>query len=245
MKPRHLFLAGGIAAFSFLVALTVQQIVLAQSHADAAAELQSHLSVADQLRAFLLWLAFFGQPVAYYALYVHTAAQRPGSARIGLVSSLFFIACELLYRTIELFVVTRQWTAAWATSVGTAREDLAHRIALWDELVVGWYVLLLTAHLIGCVAYAGAVGWRGRWLDRATFLTLIAYALLIGLRLCSYLLPALGPVCNRIFFPVVASNLVALGALLLSEARRAPASSDCDHSRAPHSDSQKTGARED
>jgi hypothetical protein len=226
---RRLYLAGGVAAAFFLLALTVQEIVLAAAGDPAAgeAELASRLSTAQLVRASLLWIGFWGLAVAFHALYVRTVSQRPYRAQVGLVASLVFVGCELSYRTIELFVITLRWTSAWAVATGDARAGLAKRIGLWDDVVGGWYVLLITAHLVGAIAFAAAVGWRGRWFDRAVFATLVGYALLLVLRLCAYLVPALAQLCNDLFFPVVASNMAALAVALLREPATPRAPSTC------------------
>jgi hypothetical protein len=223
MNSRRLYLGGSISALYFLLALAVQQVVLAVAGDTGGgdAELQSRLSNAQIFRALLLWIGFWGLAVAFHALYVRTSSQHRYWARVGLATSLVFVGCELSYRTIDVFVVTLRWTAAWAVATGDARAELAKRIALWDEVVGGWYVFLITAHLIGAVAFAAAVGRRGRWPDRALFATLVGYAVLLAMRLGAYLVPALGLLSNDIFFPVVGAHLLALAVALLSARREA------------------------
>jgi hypothetical protein len=154
-------------------------------------------------------------PITFYALYRYTVERGSSWARLGLGASIWFACCDLCYRTIELWVVTRDWMARWAEASGAERAALVARIELWDELVGGWYVMLLTTHTIGLAAFAAALGSRGGWLDRLAFVSQVAYAVLCGLRLVAYVVPALGPICLAVFLPTVATASVVVGALLL------------------------------
>jgi hypothetical protein len=218
MDVPRLHLAGGLASLAYAAAQVTQWII--RSVASAPADpLSSRLSTLDQARAFVIWLSFWALPIAIYALFRRTVEHRPNWARLGLAASIWFVCCELCYRTIGLFVVTRQWTVRWEQVSGAARAELAERIALWNELVLGWYVMLLTAHAIGLVAFACAIGWRGGWIDRLACLSLAAYGGVTGLRLVAYAVPALEPICAALYFPTAVPSFVAVGALLLVAAR--------------------------
>jgi hypothetical protein len=221
MNVRRLYLVGSIASFAYAGAQVIQWAVLLVmgTSPSATAQLQARLASLDVARAFVVWLSFWGLPIAFYALFTRVIAQRPGWARLGLGASVFFVCSELFYRTIDLFVVTQQWTVRWAAATGSARAALAGRIAVWDELVLGWYVMLLTSHFIGLAAFACAVDRRGTWTDRIASLSLAAYASVTGLRLVAYPVSALEPICAQLYFPTAVACFASTGGLLCAASR--------------------------
>jgi hypothetical protein len=203
----RLYRAGSLAAFGYLAAQTAQELIVVASATPATA-LAERLAPLDHVRAFVLWLSFLVLPMAYWAL-SRLAASRPSWSRIGLVASLAFVGCELAYRTIDLFVVT-QWAETWAAADSGTRVAMARRIAAWDELVLGWYVLLLTLHAIGTFAFALALGPR----ERALFATLVAYTALMALRLGAYGSTVIERACEQLYFPIVAIGFATLAVVL-------------------------------
>jgi hypothetical protein len=218
MDAPRLYLAGGMASLAYAAAQVTQRIIrlVASAPADG---VSYRLSTLDQARAAAIWLSFWVLPIAFYALFRRTVEHRPTWARLGLAASIWFVCCELCYRTIDLFVVTRQWAVRWEQASGAARTELAERIGLWNELVLGWYVMLLTAHAIGLFAFAWAIGWRGAWIDRLASFFLAAYGVVSALRLVAYAVPALEPICAALYFPTAVPSAIAVGALLLIAAR--------------------------
>jgi hypothetical protein len=221
VSVRRLYLVGSIAAFAYAGAQVFQWALLLVTGPppSAAAALQARLSSLDVARAFVVWLSFWALPITFYALYTRLIAKRPGWARLGLGASMFFVSSELFYRTIDLFVVTQHWTVRWAGATGPARAALAERIAVWDELVLGWYVMLLTAHFIGLAAFACAIDRRGAWLDRVAWLSLAAYAGVTGMRLVAYPVSALEPICTQLYFPTAVACFASAGGLLCAASR--------------------------
>jgi hypothetical protein len=196
---RRLYLAGSVAAFTYVAAQVVQKLIRLASDAPL-----DRLDALDILRASVVWLSFWGIPVAYYALYRHLAGRRPQLALLGLAASILFVVCELGYRTVDLFVVTRRWAAT--------RPDL---VGLWDQLVEGWYVALLIAHLVGLAAYACALGRR----QPVAAASLGAYGLVTAMRLVAYAFVPLEPICAALYFPTAVASAAAIGATLGRAAR--------------------------
>lgn len=102
-------------------------------------------------------------------------------------------------------MVTRLWAP---------RAELAGRVAAWNQIVDGWYVMLLVAHVIGVAAFAAALGWRGGRLERIAAAANAAYALITATRLAAYAVPALLPICVALYFPTALASFAAIGAVL-------------------------------
>jgi hypothetical protein len=204
MDAPQLYRVGSIAAFAYVAAQIAQRLIRI-AMGDQPDPLLTRLETLDVVRASVIWLSFWALPVAFYALYRRLAGRFLHLALLGLAASLFFVACELFYRTIDLFVVTRHWAA---------NPELAGRVALWNDVVDGWYVMLLAAHVIGLAAFAGALGLRGGRLERIAAAAIAAYTLVSVMRLAAYAVPTLEPICAALYFPTAVACFAAIGVTL-------------------------------
>jgi hypothetical protein len=170
----HAVAAGG--AIFYLAVQTVQRILFAfvlPRPSSPLEELLLRQHPADAARALLLLASFFALVPVYVAVARLRRHRAPGAASCGVLSGLLFVAFELAYRSLDLFLVGGPWADAARASPSAAADILA-RVALWEQAVEAWYFPLLATHLasstaftIACWPRAGDDRWH--WLAAASF----------------------------------------------------------------------------
>src|SRR5215469_11820147 len=63
----------------------------------------------DQFRLTLLLLSFFPITVAFAAVALRQVRTRPAASVLGFTFSLLFVIAEIVNRSIDLFVISKQW----------------------------------------------------------------------------------------------------------------------------------------
>jgi hypothetical protein len=222
-------LGGGAASAAFFVAAQLYQLVVTRLVLGPAcgldAELAQRVSAVDQLRQLLILASLFALPAAFGALAWARRQEAPFAALFGFVFGMVFVIAEVLYRGVELALVTRQWSVAYLAAEPAARSAIAARVGMWDELVGGWYFALLTAHLLTSLCFLAATSRpRDGW-DRALALAFGLNALRLVLRISgAHAGWALGASLSRgMYFPAMFVTYGTVAAWLTREARRTPA----------------------
>ena len=165
---------------------------------------------AETLRATTVLLSFFGLPPIYAAVALRRFHRAPASCVCGVAFGLLFVAFELAYRSLELFMVARP--------------------ALWEQAVEAWYFPLLAVHMASSTAFTVAC-WPRAGDDRWDVLAAASFGLnalrLLGRLLGGYAgVAPLAALSGPLYFPAVATVNVLLVAWLARQAaltRRAPA----------------------
>lgn len=140
---------------------------------------------------------------------------------IGFAGVLGFIGFELLHRSIDYFVVGRQWATAFDASgdAGT-RHDILATYAAWSSFARGLYFPLMLSYMGSSVGFLYAtMRDTGVWARVASF----AFGL-NALRLLARLMSTYGdatwldPINNTAYFPFVFVINALLAVWLLRQA---------------------------
>jgi len=158
----------------------------------------------DQFRLTLLLLSFFPITVAFAAVALRQVRTRPAASVLGFTFSLLFVIAEIVNRSIDLFVISKQWAAQYqATASMAARQAIAERIEVWTQSFSGYYFLIRIGLLLGCSAFAIAT-WdrRERW-NQFIAVVFAANAVRSAGRLAEGFMGQawLAPVNDAIYFP--------------------------------------------
>jgi len=124
------------------------------------------ISPINRAHAWTVFLSFFCVVVAYSAIAAKRFERSPALSGLGGVFCFLFTLVELLYRSIELFAVNGRWIPKYLgeTDVET-KALLGAQIGAFGDIVFALYFVLLSAHLIGSVAYS-MVTWSGKGMER-------------------------------------------------------------------------------
>jgi len=213
--------AGG-CAFLYVLAQAFQEVVLRSTRTIASEQpILIRLNGADEARAFILLLSFFGLLAVFSALSLRCFEESPGPAVFGLCGGFLWIASELFYRTVDFFLVTRTWAVQYLQAGAASLQDaVAQRIHIWDELVSAWYFVLLLAYLIASVSFGLSIPGNRR---RDKILSIIFFAnslSLVGRFLEEYAGQKwLASFNHAVHFPVVLSVFGFLGFWLIASVR--------------------------
>jgi hypothetical protein len=164
----------------YVVAQLLQEIVFHLGINDSAsgeAEILRRLTFLDQFRAVVLLLGFSLIPIlaAYAGVALRRYPLRPAASLLGFAFSLLFVGAEAGVRSIDLFLVSKKWAAAYqATADATIRTGIAGQIQTWDDAVGAFYYALLGAHLLSSLCFALATWDRENFWDRAVALGFVA-----------------------------------------------------------------------
>lgn len=152
----------GACAIFYIAAQSFQEVVFRMLKAgDPLQSIATRATPLDQLHALLILLGIFLCIPLFGALTLRLYSRSPISAALGFTFGFFFVICEVLYRSVDLFVASRQWAAQYMAAESQAvRAVLAVRIQTWDEVVSGWYFGLLLAVLATSVSFAIAAWSR-------------------------------------------------------------------------------------
>jgi hypothetical protein len=153
------FRLGAIGAALYLAAQLFQGVVLwwlpaATAPGEAIAARQLPL---EQARSLVVLLGFVPLLVAYAAAALAGARRLTGAALLAITFSALFVALEIGYRSIDLFLVSLQWASEYGVADAGARAAIIERIHLWEQMVVAWYFGLLLAHGAASICLAWVV----------------------------------------------------------------------------------------
>lgn len=159
---RSFYRLGAACCVYYVTAQLVQEITFhlgLNVSATGEAEILQRLLPLDQLRAVLILLAFTFVPIvaAYAGVALLRYRVRPAASLRGFAFSLLFVGTEASVRSIDLFLISRNWAVQYhATTSEALKHAIAGRIQTWDESVGALYFALLGAHLLssGCFAIA-------------------------------------------------------------------------------------------
>ena len=157
-----------ICAACYVVAQIVQEFTFHHGISDSPVGEQAilqRLMPLDQFRLTLLLLSFFPITVAFAAVALRQARIRPAASVLGFSFSLLFVIGEIINRSIDLFVISKQWAMQYqGTASVAAKQLIAERIQMWTESFTGYYFIIRIGLLLGCLCFAIAT-WdsRRRW----------------------------------------------------------------------------------
>src|SRR6202021_3738548 len=157
-----------ICAACFVVAQIIQEFTFHHGISDSPVGEQAilqRLMPLDQFRLTLLLLSFFPITVAFAAVALRQARIRPAASVLGFSFSLLFVMGEIINRSIDLFVISKQWAMQYqGTGSVAVKQLIAERIQVWTESFTGFYFIIRIGLLLGCLCFAIAT-WarRRRW----------------------------------------------------------------------------------
>jgi hypothetical protein len=224
-SPRFYRLAAVCCGY-YVAAQLLQEIVFHLGLNDAAsgeAEILQRLKFLDQFRAVVILLGFSLVPIliAYAGVALRRFPVRPAASLLGFAFSLLFVASEAGVRSIDLFLVSKKWAAAYqATAEATIRAGIAGQIQIWDDTVGAFYYALLGAHLLSSLCFVFATWDRQSFWNRAVCLGFAATTLECASRLLEGYLGQtwLDGVNHVAYFPIVLLNFGTLAVWLWRQA---------------------------
>jgi hypothetical protein len=155
-------------AACYVVAQIIQEFAFHHGISDSPVGEQAilqRLMPLDQFRLTLLLWSFFPVTVAFAAVALRQARIRPAASVLGFSFSLLFVIGEIINRSIDLFVISKQWATQYqGTASLAAKQLIAERIQAWGESFTGYYFIIRIGLLLGCLCFAVAT-WdrRQRW----------------------------------------------------------------------------------
>ena len=159
---RSFYRLGAACCIYYVAVQLIQEITFhvgISVSAGGEAEILQRLLPLDQLRAVLILLGFTFVPIvtAYAGVALLRYRVRPAASLLGFGFSFLFVGTEASIRSIDLFLISRNWAVQYQAAASEAlRLAIAGRIQIWDESVGALYFGLLGAHLLssGCFAIA-------------------------------------------------------------------------------------------
>ena len=173
------------------------------------------LQYADRLRGACVLLGILLLLLAYYGIAFRRLACKPATSLLALMFSILFVSTELCYRTVDLFVVSMRWAPQYfVTSSLATRGVISGRIQVWDEVVAGWYFLLLFAHLLASLFFFAATWDRtNRWNQAVAFAFSLNSVRIVGRLLEGYAGQKwLEPFNTHLYYPL---HLIIFGMVAL------------------------------
>ena len=157
-----------VCAAGYVVAQIIQDFTFHHGISDSPVGEQAilqRLMPLDQFRLTVILLSFFPITVAFSAVALRQARVRPASSVLGFSFSFLFVIGEIVNRSIDLFVLSKQWAVQYqGTASLAAKQLIAERIQVWDESFTGYYFIIRIGLFLGCLCFAIAT-WdrRHRW----------------------------------------------------------------------------------
>lgn len=130
---------GAACCLYYIAAQLVQQITLHLGLNDCAtgeAGILQQATSLDQFRLVLILLSFTLIPItaAYAGVAVRRHSHRPGASLLGFAFSVLFAGSEATIRSIDLFLVSRQWAVEYRVAASeSVRQGIAARIQVWGR----------------------------------------------------------------------------------------------------------------
>jgi hypothetical protein len=176
----------------------------------------------DQFRLTVLLLSFFPITVAFAAVALRQARVRPAASTLGFSFSLLFVIGEIVNRSIDLFVLSKQWATLYQVTASlAARQLIAERIQVWGESFTGYYFIIRIGLLLACLFFAIAT-WdrRQRW-NQFIAIVFAANAARSAGRLAEGFMGQawLAPLNDAIYFPATVLIYGSLAVWLWKQAR--------------------------
>lgn len=229
---RH-YLAAACCVLFFVAAQVFQELasyLWIPTAADPEQELRTYLLTVDRVRALLILLSIVLLLVPYAVVAARYWPALPIVATVGFAGVLGFIGFELLHRSIDYFVVGRQWaTALQASGDAASRMDIVDRYVQWSAFARGLYFPLMLSYCAGSVAFCYAT-----LRDKGTWARVAALAFgLNALRLVARMMSTYGgwdwldPINNTAYFPgvFVINSLLAVWLFRLARVLKRPTQS--------------------
>ena len=169
----------------------------------------------DQFRLTVILLSFFPITVAFAAVALRQVRLRPAASVLGFSFSLLFVIGEIVNRSLDLFVISKQWAMQYqGTDPLAAKQLIAERIQAWSESFTGYYFIIRIGLLLGCLCFAIST-WdrRQRW-NQFIAMVFAANAARSAGRLAEGFMGQawLAPVNDAIYFP---ATILIYGSLAL------------------------------
>lgn len=166
-NSRNFFLLAAVCAFLYLAAQIFQAIVLKFWDPITFAvddAILARLLPLNQIRSVVVLLGFPAVLIAYAGVAMSAFLRSAGAATLGLIFISMFVALELSYRSVDLFLVTQDWAAQYRDTVDpTVRAALGERVGAWEGAVRALYFPLLLGHALGSAFLARAVWDANGW----------------------------------------------------------------------------------
>jgi hypothetical protein len=228
-SPSPAFLRFGAACCVYYIAAQlVQQLSIYLGINDSAtgeAEILQRLTTLDQLRAVLILLGFTLIPIvtAFAGVALRRFRFRPAASLLGFAFAVLFVASEMSVRSIDFFLVSRNWAAEYGAAPSALKAAILERISVWDGAVGAFYFALLAVHMLSSICFAIAVWDRNERWSLAAALGFAAAAMTgIGRLLEGYLGQSwMDGLNHAVYIPVVVVNFGTLGAWLWRQAKEA------------------------
>jgi hypothetical protein len=219
-SSRNFYRFGAVCCVYYIFAQLIQEITFhfgINDSATGAAEIRQRLMPLDQFRAVLLLLGFSFIPIlaAYAGVALRRFRARPGAATLGFAFSCLFVGTEASIRSIDLFLISRNWAVQYQAAVSEAiRHAIEGRIQVWDESVGALYFALLAAHLLSSLCFAIATWDRDDKWNRIVSLGFVLSVILSAGRMVEGYLGQtwLDGANHAAYFPVV---FLSMGTLAL------------------------------
>jgi hypothetical protein len=205
-------------AACYVVAQIIQEFAFHHGISDSPVGEQAilqRLMPLDQFRLTVILLSFFPIAVAFAAVALRQVRVRPAASVLGFSFSLLFVIGEIVNRSLDLFVISKQWAMQYqGTAPLAAKQLIAERIQAWSESFTGYYFIIRIGLLLGCLCFAIAT-WdrRQRW-NQFIAIVFAANAARSAGRLAEGFMGQawLAPVNDAIYFP---ATVLIYGSLAL------------------------------
>jgi hypothetical protein len=164
-------------------------------------------------QSWVVLLSMFVALVAYFGAAALAFSVSPPLAVLGFVFCVFWVLTELLYRSVELFAVTRAWIPRYlAEGDATLKATLKTMIVGFYDVVAALYFVLLSGHLLGSALLGVGLWLVGGWAQIAS-IALLVNALRLLLRILEMHLGQrwLSPFNTRAYTVLVFLIFCALG----------------------------------
>lgn len=188
------------------------------------AAIWQRLMPLDQFRAVLILRGFTFIPIltAFAGVALRRYRIRPAASMLGFAFSALFVAAEMSVRSIDLFLVSRNWAVAYrAATSETVKQAIAARIEIWDLSVAGLYFGLLGVHMLSSICFAIATWDSNDAWNRAVAVGFAAGAMEGVARLAEGYLGQgwLSGFNHALYFPIVLLNFGTLAVWLGKQAK--------------------------
>ena len=208
VESRHYRLAAACVLF-FVIVQVFQEVASRFWIPEAQGpeqELLVYLLVIDRVRALLILLSIVLLIVPYGVIALHYRWRFPLAALLGFAGVLGFIGFELLHRSVDYFVVGRQWATALQASGGAgSRPDIVALYTAWSGFARGLYFPLMLSYMGSSLAFCYATSHdSGLWARLAAFAFGLNAVRLLARMVSTYGgLTWLDPINNTAYFPFV------------------------------------------
>jgi hypothetical protein len=157
-----------VCGFYYVAAQIFQEFAFHHGISDSPVGEQAilqRLMPLDQFRLMGILSSFFAITVVFAAVALRQARMRPAASVLGFSFSFLFVIGEIINRSIDLFVISKQWAVEYQAAASlTIKQAVAERIQVWNDSFTGYYFVLRIGLFLGCLCFAIAT-WekRERW----------------------------------------------------------------------------------